>query len=393
MLTFGDVLKKARGAKKYREREAAGQLGLFGAPQDAHAGLPRGDDHEIPRAARDKRNMHEVAAADHRARGHKDAAEAHDEAALLHAAGDPGAAEASRRAHAETDKATGGKLAAAAERLDAAKKKAVDKPPPGFHPAPKSKKGGWTDGHGSYWYPGKGVARVGEHGGEHGEDSHDAHHEHLSERHEELAEHHEAAAQDRHRSMESRGLHQTAAKYHRGASSNAAFATGSYGDPEVGARAAAASRFAHTVGDKADDHDRDEWDREDADHKAQHEKHKQLAADAPNDELRQLHEDAADAHDEAHRHGRGSIDTRARSTFSERAHSASAKADRAGRKHTARLDRKIQTRLEALAPDPNAAASASMKKPPTPVAQAARASVESRSEGTPRERHAALRDE
>jgi len=32
-------------------------------------------------------------------------------------------------------------------------KPAANKPPKGYHPAPKSRKGGWTDGHGNYWYP------------------------------------------------------------------------------------------------------------------------------------------------------------------------------------------------------------------------------------------------
>ena len=34
------------------------------------------------------------------------------------------------------------------------------KPPAGYHPAQHSKHGGWTDGHGNYWYPGQ--AKMGE---------------------------------------------------------------------------------------------------------------------------------------------------------------------------------------------------------------------------------------
>ena len=330
-----------------RIRDALDPGGRAPAPRDPVS------DHQIGRRAA----HHADAAAAHRAvaagrpsdaKQHRAAADAHENASVLHAAGHADAGRASVEALAASDAVAGGRgatssgddardrregeargrVAQAKAKLDAAKKKAGDKPPSGYYPAKRSKKGGFTDGKGNYWYPGKGAKPAGAHDGEHGKDAALAHHDERRAHHDEMALEHKKAAADPYRTMESRGKHADAERKHHHAAVHhgAAHADIRAGRVEPSEPKSHVT-LAGTTSEWADNHDREVWDDEDAAHKVQAEKHR-AAAKKWGDErgrgaLRQQHEHAADMHDEAHRHGRGSIDTQARDAFSSRATKAS----------------------------------------------------------------------
>jgi hypothetical protein len=304
----------------------------------------------------------------HAAHQHSQAASANETAARSHGRGSKeayvatsDAKAASGRADLASSRAPGGsvgrhgepggrgdgaaeaKIKEAAGRLARAKTKAAatlnDRPPSGYYAAKRSKKGGFTDGQGNYWYPGKGTAKAGEHAGAHGLDSAEAHHSTASVSHAELAAHHRDASSDRNRSVEARGLHKMAHDAHHEAATAhgtaASRAEASDRDRLDDARDHAKGRGAAgaMAGDKADDHDRDAWDRADQHHESEAKRHDAAWAATPDmhRDAKRAHADAAYAHKEAARHGRGSVDTKARETFSSMAAKASTDASTAER--------------------------------------------------------------
>mgnify|MGYP003641680562 CR=1 FL=1 len=274
------------------------------------------------------------------------------------------------------------KVKAAKERLAGAVGRG-DKPPSGYRPAPKSRKGGWTDGHGSYWYPGKGVQRAGEHEGEHGDDSAVAHASERADHHRAQADHHKEASKDEHRSAESRKKHADAHRSHREAgmsmdslSRHRAYAGMARGNqmaareesPWVKEAAGKASEKATEAGDAADDHDKDEWDKTAARHESKRAQHERAAeallvpptllgaatprtlAPVGTSKLARLHRHAADMHEEAIRHNRGSVDPKAMAEMSGHADRASDEAHAAGEAHKAKAAKaETETVAETLA--------------------------------------------
>lgn len=348
-----------------RIRDALDPGGRAPAPRDPVS------DHQIGRRAA----HHADAAAAHRAvaagrpsdaKQHRAAADAHENASVLHAAGHADAGRASVEALAASDAVAGGRgatssgddardrregeargrVAQAKAKLDAAKKKAGDKPPSGYYPAKRSKKGGFTDGKGNYWYPGKGAKPAGAHDGEHGKDAALAHHDERRAHHDEMALEHKKAAADPYRTMESRGKHADAERKHHHAAVHHGAA---HADIRAGRVEPSDPKrhdtLAGTTSEWADDHDRAQWNDEDAHHHDEAARHRAKAAElgGHGPETR-AHLNAADAHEEAHRHGRGSIDTRARDVFSERANKAGEKATAASKAARKKATSKPHTR-------------------------------------------------
>jgi hypothetical protein len=299
MTTFSTILRKARGNATQRRKaaEAAGQMSMFGQPE-----LPLSPAKGTPGAVPAPKPKPTQAAANAGVQ----------------------AAHASSKA----------RLAAAQERLGGAKAKAADKPPAGFHPAPRSKKGGFTDGHGQYWYPGKGVARAGEHGGSHKQDSLHAEHMKHAERHHEASREHASMADDRHRSVEVRQLHAMARDDHEAA---AVFHRGGAMDPsgpvDTIQHGRGVSGRADNKSENADRQERSEHHKALDYHAAQAEKHEAAAKAAKDPHHMRAHQLARGAHDDAaqlHRAG-GRVGIGSHKPFAEASDKASAATETADR--------------------------------------------------------------
>lgn len=277
---FREILAKARKRNKYREREEGGQLGLFGAAVASNLDT-KADSHE---RARDQHYNQSRGGArgdglSGLRREHAAAADVHQKAADAHRRGSPHAAGLSRKAgdaSARADahpKSKASRAAAAAHRLEEAKRIAADRPPHGFRPAPGSKKGGWTDGNGHYWYPGHGIGKVGTrtaHTKERGKDAARSEHAHMQSKHETAAAEHDAEARDMHRSPENREKHREAAVAHVQAAMAHGQSSKTAGRGKVSAfRGSRADQLSEAV----DDHEREEYKGKRAHHEAQAEHH------------------------------------------------------------------------------------------------------------------------